>query len=716
MPRQSKQYIHPDKAKRHLRWLLTAFFIALSLPVYLLLEKVYSQLENEVYFNQRNQAELLFDQIEQRLQKAIEEEENRPIAEYSFFNIIESPLLQSSAVKFSPLAEVPPKANIPGLTGFFQINPDSSFHIPALPELEKDYQPTLSQQELDTRKALRERLRQLLAINEPLTNNVATGSKGNRIQDLPVAKKDSKSKTGEVYPLNDVFQPTETDITSIDSVQSKNQTETNTSFYGINNKTQMLSEEQLNELNIDAEHWNKKRSEHDAQKDEKRSKASTSSYRSRKEIVKLPDQSLLSELFNRPNQQSAYSENLEETEGKVTIMQKSKMPPPQMTQEQPALKILSIESEVSPLKMILLKDGYLCFYRNVWHGNGRYIQGFIANSRDFFTAAVQPFIESSHIAPFSSLLLAHDGTLLEQFKTSTRSRETLLYRESPKPPFQHLELIVNTGSVSAEAGSFVVNLLAATLGLVLLAGVLLFYRLGTRQIELARQQRNFISAVSHELKTPLTSIRMYGEILRSQWITDESKKKAYYDYIFFESERLSRLIGNVLQLAKLDNHTERTELVAHDPNRLLQRIKGKTLAQIEAADFQLNIISPETGMQNLVVLIDEDAFFQIMINLIDNAIKFSATADNKVIDVGLKITSRGKDAVFYVRDYGPGIEKKQMKKIFQLFYRAGDELTRTKPGTGIGLALVVQLAARMNAKINLLNRYPGIEFQVKFMI
>ena len=64
MPRQSKQYIHPDKAKRHLRWLLTAFFIALSLPVYLLLEKVYSQLENEVYFNQRNQAELLFDQIE----------------------------------------------------------------------------------------------------------------------------------------------------------------------------------------------------------------------------------------------------------------------------------------------------------------------------------------------------------------------------------------------------------------------------------------------------------------------------------------------------------------------------------------------------------------------------------------------------------------------------------------------------------------------------
>ena len=69
-----------------------------------------------------------------------------------------------------------------------------------------------------------------------------------------------------------------------------------------------------------------------------------------------------------------------------------------------------------------------------------------------------------------------------------------------------------------------------------------------------------------------------------------------------------------------------------------------------------------------------------------------------------------------MRDYGPGVEKQQMKKIFRLFYRAGDEMTRTQPGTGIGLALVVQLAESMGAVVDLVNRIPGAEFQLKFSL
>ena len=76
------------------------------------------------------------------------------------------------------------------------------------------------------------------------------------------------------------------------------------------------------------------------------------------------------------------------------------------------------------------------------------------------------------------------------------------------------------------------------------------YRLGVGQIRLHRQQQDFVSAVSHELKTPLTSIRMYGEMLRAGWV-DEDKKRSYSDFIFHESERLSRLIANVLQLARM---------------------------------------------------------------------------------------------------------------------------------------------------------------------
>ncbi len=79
----------------------------------------------------------------------------------------------------------------------------------------------------------------------------------------------------------------------------------------------------------------------------------------------------------------------------------------------------------------------------------------------------------------------------------------------------------------------------------------LMYRLGLQQLTLARQQRDFVSAVSHELKTPLTSIRMYGEML-SEGLAPEDRKPEYYRFIFDESERLSRLIDNVLQLARLE--------------------------------------------------------------------------------------------------------------------------------------------------------------------
>jgi two-component system phosphate regulon sensor histidine kinase PhoR len=257
----------------------------------------------------------------------------------------------------------------------------------------------------------------------------------------------------------------------------------------------------------------------------------------------------------------------------------------------------------------------------------------------------------------------------------------------------------------------VIDLLALSLGLILFGGVAVFYRLGSKQVDLTRQQQNFISAVSHELKTPLTSIRMYGEMLRSGWVVEETKKKTYYDFIFFESERLSRLIANVLQLAKLENGRMKAELTPIAPELLLKRVKDKIAAQIESSGFRLNSQISET-LEGHPVAVEEDAFYQIAINLVDNAIKFASEASNKTIDIGFKTGAARREIIFYVRDYGPGIKKGQLNKIFTLFYRAGDEMTRTKPGTGIGLALAKQLAAGMNAKLTVENRQPGAEFRI----
>jgi signal transduction histidine kinase len=117
--------------------------------------------------------------------------------------------------------------------------------------------------------------------------------------------------------------------------------------------------------------------------------------------------------------------------------------------------------------------------------------------------------------------------------------------------------------------------------------------------------------------------------------------------------------------------------------------------------------------EELCVEADEDSFAAIVINLVDNALKFSKDASKKEIDIGFRYyTSGTKKVVFFVRDYGPGVDRAQMRRIFQLFYRAESEMTRTTPGTGIGLALVKELAAKMGAKVDVSNREPGAEFQI----
>jgi signal transduction histidine kinase len=260
-------------------------------------------------------------------------------------------------------------------------------------------------------------------------------------------------------------------------------------------------------------------------------------------------------------------------------------------------------------------------------------------------------------------------------------------------------------------GAALITWLAAILALVLGAGVYLIYRLGVRQIDLARQQQDFVSAVSHELKTPLTSIRMYGEMLREGW-APEDKKQNYYDYIYDESERLSRLISNVLQLARMTRNDLRVDLKPVTVAELLDGIRSKLASQIERAGFALNVTVAEEAGQ-AVIRVDRDWVTQILINLVDNAVKFSARAQTRMIDIACRLRRDG-TVQFSVRDYGPGVPRDQMQNIFRLFYRSENELTRETIGTGIGLALVRQLALAMKGQVDVVNAEPGAEFRLCF--
>ena len=723
------RFQNPAKAKKRLFYWLLVFFIGISLPVYFLLHKVYSQLENETWYRQRNQAELLVERIERELLENLQPEQDRPIADYSFFNVMENPLLQSITVNLSPLSELPPKSKLPGLLGYFQIDPDGSFHIPALPTLnmkqESYLQSGLSAEELAMRIELKEKLQDLLFLNEAVVGKEITNSNTEIAKDIKKHKNIAQKALVPISQFNDYFKSVRSEQKVFNKhIDNKNGAENEQTSFANNNKSQTLNETKPQQEKTGSSLWKLERNQNASMSNEQYKTNEDYRLRSRRELVKIPDQLSASEIFGR-NRKSLDTEivvskgvetqQLQGNDNSPQTLPETELNPQVTERQRIPLNILSFESEVSPLQVIRLRGRNLCFFRSAWNGKKRYIQGIIVNEL-FLKGIVQPILDTTHGLPFISLIIANKGRVLQHFTKGTGDRELLLYHRAFLSPFQKMDLIVDSGSLLAGSSKPVLDLVSIALAVIITAGFILFYRLGAGQIELAKQQRNFISSVSHELKTPLTSIGMYSEMLRSSWVADESRKQSYYDYIFFESERLSRLISNVLQLARMDNQQDNVHLVAMSAEQLLQKIQTRIAAQIEASKFQLNVIPPKNGQTDVEVTIDEDAFFQIMINLVDNAIKFSKQSENNTIDIGYKIDARSKQVIFYVRDYGPGVEKEQMKKIFRLFYRAGDELTRTRPGTGIGLALVVQLADSMGVTVDLINRDPGVEFQVKCIV
>ena len=391
---------------------------------------------------------------------------------------------------------------------------------------------------------------------------------------------------------------------------------------------------------------------------------------------------------------------------------------------QPAIKPLRIrtfESAIDPFEFSQLDSGHFVLFRKVWMNGQRYIQGLLINQQDFLQGAINAAFQETGLSQMCDLAVAFQGNVLSAFSgrsprgylsSAGELNGELLYQAHLADPLSELQLIFSITQLPVGPGGWVIIWLTILLSSVFLAGFYLLYRLGLGQINLINQQQDFVSAVSHELKTPLTSIRMYSEMLKSNWV-DENKKQSYYDFILDESERLSRLINNVLQLAKMTRNTTQTELKSLTIAELMDAVQSKVSTQVERAGFELKLTCDhDAGQTKLKV--NQDWFIQIIINLVDNAIKFSTKADKKTIELACKkLTNR--QIQISVRDYGPGIAKNQLKKIFKLFYRAENELNRETVVTGIGLALTHQMIIGMNGQIDVVNRNPGAEFRINFI-
>jgi signal transduction histidine kinase len=238
-------------------------------------------------------------------------------------------------------------------------------------------------------------------------------------------------------------------------------------------------------------------------------------------------------------------------------------------------------------------------------------------------------------------------------------------------------------------------------------GLAALYRMVSVVVSFAERRSNFVAAVSHELKTPLTAIRMYGEMLRDGMVPSEAKRDEYHRHITVESERLSRLINNVLEFSRLEKGNREMALVVGPVAPVVGEVAELLRPHVEAEGFALGL---EVDADLPPVRFERDALMQVLWNLADNAVKYAREAPRK--EIVLSCRRDGGGATVAVRDHGPGVPPRHLGRIFEPFYRGENELTRRNKGTGLGLALVRGLVERMGARVTGRNM-PGGGFEVE---
>ncbi len=215
----------------------------------------------------------------------------------------------------------------------------------------------------------------------------------------------------------------------------------------------------------------------------------------------------------------------------------------------------------------------------------------------------------------------------------------------------------------------------------IVSGGVLLTRQSVRSMKEAMQKTTFVSSVSHELKTPLTSIRMYAELLQSGRVTSDDKRTHYLSVMVAESQRLTRLINNVLDFSKLEQKKKTYQKTLVDLKQMLvQMIDAHGIRiQNEGVEIQTDI-----GPGEFRVMTDPDAVEQVVLNLVDNALKYAAGGRY----IGFVLEKSPEDQItLKICDHGPGIAMAHQKAIFDTFYRIDNTLTSVRPGSGLGLSI-----------------------------
>ncbi|EDM26652.1 sensor histidine kinase [Lentisphaera araneosa HTCC2155] len=307
----------------------------------------------------------------------------------------------------------------------------------------------------------------------------------------------------------------------------------------------------------------------------------------------------------------------------------------------------------------------------------------------------------------------------ESYQLVLRSAESQLYRSSTEPstysnilkaelpaPLQSFQFAYHFNEpvfISPLRQYFLIGF--SLLTALSLSGIcFLLYRERRRNILESTQRVNFANQVSHELKTPLTNIRMYAELLQNRLDDEDPKVMKRLNVIITESHRLSRMINNVLNFAKW----EKGKIFIKTDEVIPDQICTDTLSKFDLAFHKKKLTINSHLNASKSILADPDLFTQIMGNLFSNIEKY--VPDNCTIDISSLQTEKQTEII--VQDNGHGIPKKHHGKIFQSFYRISNQMSDGVTGTGIGLAIARDFARAHGGELELIPSQEGACFKL----
>jgi signal transduction histidine kinase len=631
---------------KKLKFLIIIFSLALCIPLAYFVMRTYHGLAQEEVATLSYFAETLFDEMEQSLALMVQKEEGRAVDEYNFLISAPGREFESGKMRPSPLSQPPGEGFV---LGYFQNNPDGSFQTP------------LVGSDAKIPPARADIVAELKRANQIFNRKRVPDT--DRIQPRPAeiaAEKKAAPRSG----LADKY---------LDSSRSRRSRE----YLG-------QKEKRVEQITVDQAANIAKQEQPQSlgsgRFDDESTVPEDSRYLTQSRAAAKPA---------APQKRKSRSAWLEEAGSDLAAAPSSDTD-----------SAVNYQVEVAPLQAVFLSDDRIFIFRRIMINNQIYRQGFVLQVNAFLNHLAQTYFLTQPMAQFAGLRLSvvDQGRETGALASGVASQDPgfILNRSFPSP-FSFLKATLACQQIPRSAGRKTLTIMLAVLAVIVLLGLFAIYQSARAIVDLSERRSQFVSSVTHELKTPLTNIRMYIEMLEQGIAGTAEREQEYYRILDSEGARLSRLINNVLELSKLEQKQRHIDLQAGTLEDVVTEVQAVMAEKIKQEGYVLTVDAGPVGSVNY----DREVMLQVLINLIENSMKFGKSASRREISIRIR---RDEDGVkIRVSDSGPGIPRQDLKKVFDDFYRVENSLTRTTRGTGIGLALVKKFVRLMGGSVTAAN-------------